>query len=113
MYYDNSILASNFCCYLQKLIHSLTSLTPLQTHLLTHPLHHLLQKKDNSLNGITNTNSQSKKPKTIENENKETASITTNLNDSSTETNNQTNPPQTRPSHKPRKRQLRPLKKNI
>ena len=54
----------------------------------------------NSLNGITNTNSQTKKLKTVENKNKEAnqetvSSDASNLDNSSTETNNQTNPPQT------------------
>ena len=65
---------------------------------------------------ITNTNSQTKKLKTVENENNEAnqktaSSATSNLDDSSTETNNQTNLPQTQPSRQPRKRQLHSSKK--
>jgi len=72
----------------------------------------------NSLNEFTNTNNQSKKLKTIENDNKEasqetTSSTTFNPDNSSSETSNQTNPPQTQPSRQPRKRQLRSSKKNL
>ncbi|CAG8654231.1 717_t:CDS:1, partial [Paraglomus occultum] len=38
---------------------------------------------------------------------------TSNFNNSSTDTNSKTNPPQTEPSRQPRKRQLRSSKKNL
>ena len=80
-----------------------------------HLLHHRFRKKFllySLLNKFTNT----KKLKTIKTDNKEmiqetTLSTSSNLDDSSTETGNQTNLSQTQPSRQPRKRQLRSSKK--